>query len=31
MPMQFKDEVAPQSCAVILVDLQNDFCGPHGA
>jgi ureidoacrylate peracid hydrolase len=29
--MEFKDEVAPQNCAVILVDLQNDFCHPQGA
>lgn len=31
MPMEFKDKVAPQNCAVILVDLQNDFCDPKGA
>src|SRR5437867_11913619 len=31
MPTEFKDKVAPQNCAVILVDLQNDFCHPNGA
>ena len=28
---EFKDKVAPQSCAVVLVDLQNDFCDSDGA
>jgi len=31
MPTEFKDKIAPQNCAVILVDLQNDFCHPNGA
>src|SRR5262249_477319 len=29
--MEFKDKVARQNCAVVLVDLQNDFCHPKGA
>src|SRR5215471_2866781 len=28
---EFKDKVAPQNCAVVLVDLQNDFCDSDGA
>jgi ureidoacrylate peracid hydrolase len=31
MPAEFKEQVAPANCAVILVDLQNDFCDPDGA
>ncbi|MBI2987709.1 MAG: cysteine hydrolase [Deltaproteobacteria bacterium] len=31
MPIEFKEKVMPQSCAVVLVDLQNDFCHPNGA
>lgn len=31
MPSEFRDKVALQNCAVILVDLQNDFCHPNGA
>jgi ureidoacrylate peracid hydrolase len=31
MPTEFKEKVAPQNCAVVLVDLQNDFCHPQGA
>jgi ureidoacrylate peracid hydrolase len=31
MPTAFKEKIAPQNCAVILVDLQNDFCHPQGA
>ena len=28
---EFKDKVEPQNCAVVLVDLQNDFCDSDGA
>jgi ureidoacrylate peracid hydrolase len=31
MPTEFKEKVAPQNCAVVLVDLQNDFCHPQDA
>jgi ureidoacrylate peracid hydrolase len=31
MPMELKDKVVPHNCAVVLVDLQNDFCQPQGA
>ena len=31
MPMEFKEKVAPRNCAVVLVDLQNDFCHSQGA
>jgi ureidoacrylate peracid hydrolase len=31
MRMEFKDKVARQNCAVVLVDLQNDFCHQKGA
>jgi nicotinamidase-related amidase len=31
MRMEFKDKVARQNCAVVLVDLQNDFCDQKGA
>jgi ureidoacrylate peracid hydrolase len=31
MPSEFENKVAPPSCALILVDLQNDFCHPDGA
>ncbi len=31
MRMGFKDKIARQNCAVLLVDLQNDFCHPNGA
>lgn len=29
--MSTKDKIAPQNCAVLLVDVQNDFCHPEGA
>jgi ureidoacrylate peracid hydrolase len=31
MPIESGDKVAPHNCAVVLVDLQNDFCDTDGA
>ena len=31
MAVDWKDKVAPEISAVLLVDLQNDFCHPNGA
>ncbi len=31
MRIELKDKVARQNCAVVLVDLQNDFCHQKGA
>ncbi len=31
MSIEFKEKVAQKNCAVVLVDLQNDFCHPNGA
>ncbi|HWP60572.1 MAG TPA: isochorismatase family cysteine hydrolase [Candidatus Acidoferrales bacterium] len=31
MPLELKDKLPPSRCAVVLVDLQNDFCHRDGA
>lgn len=30
MPIESRDKVVPHNCAVVLVDLQNDFCDADG-